>query len=155
MIKHRLIAGLALLTIAVGLGGCAKTSAENTSNNWGTIVKEAKKEGTVKSVGMPNTWANWGGTWNDLKSEYHIFHSDTDMSSAQELQNSNQRANPRTPPISVILASTLLPRRLIKICLLSTKPSTGIRFRVGLRTSRVTGPQDIPGVSFSLPTPRM
>lgn len=98
MIKHRLIAGLALLTIAVGLGGRAKTSAENTSNNWGTIVKEAKKEGTVKSVGMPNTWANWGGTWNDLKSEYHIFHSDTDMSSAQELQKFKSEGKSKDAP---------------------------------------------------------
>lgn len=98
MKKHRLVSGLALLTIAIGLGGCAKTSAGNTSNNWGTIVKEAKKEGDVKSVGMPNSWANWGGTWNDLKTQYKIFHSDTDMSSAQELQKFKSEGTSKNAP---------------------------------------------------------
>jgi len=45
----------------------------------------ARKEGTVNSVGMPDAWANWKGTWEDLASKYGLKHSDTDMSSAQEL----------------------------------------------------------------------
>lgn len=34
---------------------------------------------------MPDTWANWKDTWADLKNLYDIEHSDTDMSSAQEI----------------------------------------------------------------------
>lgn len=34
---------------------------------------------------MPDTWANWKDTWADLKNLYGIEHSDTDMSSAQEI----------------------------------------------------------------------
>jgi len=45
----------------------------------------ARKEGTVNSVGMPDAWANWKGTWEDLASKYGLKHSDTDMSSAQEI----------------------------------------------------------------------
>jgi len=45
----------------------------------------ARKEGTVNSVGMPDAWANWKGTWDDLASKYGLKHSDTDMSSAQEI----------------------------------------------------------------------
>ena len=45
----------------------------------------ARKEGTVNSVGMPDAWANWKGTWADLASKYGLKHSDTDMSSAQEI----------------------------------------------------------------------
>ncbi|MFF7707942.1 ABC transporter substrate-binding protein [Pseudomonas sp. NPDC007930] len=45
----------------------------------------AKKEGQVNSVGMPDSWANWKGTWDDLASKYGIKHIDTDMSSAQEV----------------------------------------------------------------------
>ncbi|KMY48429.1 ABC transporter substrate-binding protein [Peribacillus loiseleuriae] len=49
------------------------------------IEEKAKKEGEVNSVGMPDTWANWGETWSDLETKYKLKHSDTDMSSAEEL----------------------------------------------------------------------
>ncbi len=49
------------------------------------LVEKAKQEGEVHSVGMPDTWANWVGTWTDLKSTYGLTHTDTDMSSAEEL----------------------------------------------------------------------
>jgi putative spermidine/putrescine transport system substrate-binding protein len=50
-----------------------------------TLAEAAKKEGAVYSVGMPDSWANWKDTWNDLKSTYGLKHQDTDMSSAQEI----------------------------------------------------------------------
>ena len=50
------------------------------------IIEKAKAEGKVESVGMPDSWANWGLTWQDLKDEYGIDHADTDMSSSEELQ---------------------------------------------------------------------
>jgi putative spermidine/putrescine transport system substrate-binding protein len=50
------------------------------------IIEKAKEEGKVESVGMPDSWANWGATWDDLLSEYGIEHADSDMSSAEELQ---------------------------------------------------------------------
>lgn len=31
------------------------------------IVAEAKKEERVDSVGMPDSWANWGETWKDIE----------------------------------------------------------------------------------------
>ncbi|MTC59676.1 ABC transporter substrate-binding protein [Providencia rustigianii] len=49
------------------------------------LINAAKKEGQVYSVGMPDTWANWKGTWQDLSSQYGLKHQDTDMSSAQEI----------------------------------------------------------------------
>ncbi len=45
----------------------------------------AKAEGAVNSVGMPDNWANWKGTWDDLASKFGLKHIDTDMSSAQEV----------------------------------------------------------------------
>ncbi|MFD1126069.1 ABC transporter substrate-binding protein [Lentilactobacillus raoultii] len=97
MLKHKIVWGLAVLTI-IGLGGCAKSSAENTSNNWHTIVKQAKKEGTIRSVGMPNSWANWGGTWDNIRNQYKIFHSDTDMSSAEALQKFKSEGTSKNAP---------------------------------------------------------
>ncbi len=49
------------------------------------LIEDAKKEGRVNSLAMPDTWANWKETWEDLKNLYGIEHSDTDMSSAQEI----------------------------------------------------------------------
>ncbi|GAB2931665.1 ABC transporter substrate-binding protein [Hafnia psychrotolerans] len=49
------------------------------------LLKAAQAEGTVNSVGMPDDWANWKGTWSDLNTKYGLKHSDTDMSSAQEI----------------------------------------------------------------------
>ncbi|HEH6165719.1 TPA: extracellular solute-binding protein [Campylobacter jejuni] len=42
------------------------------------LIKAAQAEGRVNSLAMPDTWA-------DLKNLYGIEHSDTDMSSAQEI----------------------------------------------------------------------
>ncbi|MEG0813839.1 MAG: ABC transporter substrate-binding protein [Clostridium sp.] len=49
------------------------------------ILTEAKKEGRVDSVGMPDSWANWVGTWDGIKTTYGLDHTDTDMSSAEEI----------------------------------------------------------------------
>lgn len=51
------------------------------------MIEAAKKEGVINSVGMPDTWANWKDTWDDLARLYSLKHSDTDMSSAQEIAN--------------------------------------------------------------------
>lgn len=57
----------------------------------------------VNSVGMPDAWANWKGTWDDLAKKYGLKHIDTDMSSAQEV--AKFEAEKTTPvPTSVTLA---------------------------------------------------
>lgn len=59
--------------------------AQSNENNVAELIKAAKKEGQIYSVGMPDSWANWQGTWQDLSQQYGIKHQDTDMSSAQEI----------------------------------------------------------------------
>ena len=49
------------------------------------IIAKAKEEGHVESVGMPDSWANWGDSWKGLTETYGIAHADDDMSSAEEL----------------------------------------------------------------------
>jgi len=49
------------------------------------LTAAAKSEGEVDSVGMPDTWANWIETWQDINKNYGIKHTDLDMSSAEEL----------------------------------------------------------------------
>lgn len=81
---------MAAFMAAAALSGCSgKTqAAENldlNSMSVDEILTEAKKEGRVDSVGMPDTWANWVETWQDIKTEYGLDHTDTDMSSAEEI----------------------------------------------------------------------
>ncbi|MBP2169293.1 putative spermidine/putrescine transport system substrate-binding protein [Erwinia toletana] len=63
----------------------ALPAAQAADTDLAALEKAAKSEGQVNSVGMPDSWANWKDTWNDISSKYGIKHSDTDMSSAQEI----------------------------------------------------------------------
>lgn len=84
-----LFAGAAV--IAASLGGCSTAGAASTkstdlnSMSLTQIIDQAKKEGQIQSVGMPDDWANWKGTWQDITNKYGIKHNDADMSSTEEL----------------------------------------------------------------------
>lgn len=86
----KVVLGTLLLASVVSFSGCSGTKSEaqkvdlnNTSLD--TIIEKAKEEGTIESVGMPDSWANWVETWNDITAEYGLKHNDVDMSSAEEL----------------------------------------------------------------------
>ena len=49
------------------------------------LIKIAKEEGDLQSVGMPDDWANWKGSWDAITDTYGITHGDVDMTSAEEL----------------------------------------------------------------------
>lgn len=49
------------------------------------IEEKAREEGKINSLAMPDTWANWKDTWDDLKEVYGLEHFDTDMGSAEEI----------------------------------------------------------------------
>lgn len=64
------------------------------NDDLATIEKLARQEGVVNSVGMPDTWANWKDTWQQITAKYQLEHVDTDMSSAQEIAKfSNEKYN--------------------------------------------------------------
>ena len=84
--------GLILSLLVLLLTACGNSANADTTNG-NTVAEElslteieakAKEEGSVISVGMPDTWANWKDTWTDI-SEKGLTHSDTDMSSAEEI----------------------------------------------------------------------
>ena len=77
--KHLLLASLLGSAIALS------TAAMAADVDLKTLEAAAKTEGAVNSVGMPDDWANWKGTWADLQTKYGLKHMDTDMSSAQEV----------------------------------------------------------------------
>jgi putative spermidine/putrescine transport system substrate-binding protein len=75
--KHLLLASL--------LGSAIALSTSAMAADIKDLEAAAKTEGAVNSVGMPDNWANWIGTWTDLTAKYGLVHMDTDMSSAQEV----------------------------------------------------------------------
>ncbi len=86
------MAGMATIA-GLGLTGCsdeggASAGADAVDYNAMSLedlIAQAKEEGEVNSVGMPDTWANWVQTWEDLNTEYGLKHADQDMSSAEEI----------------------------------------------------------------------
>lgn len=84
-----------VISALAGCGSSTATSAgttavSNAANGAGSgsladIENAAKQEGKVVSVGMPDSWADWKDTWIDLKTKYNLDHTDTDMSSAEEI----------------------------------------------------------------------
>ncbi|CAM2916162.1 extracellular solute-binding protein [Paenibacillus sediminis] len=85
------MATVGVLSLSI-IAGCSSKQEASSSNSVDynklsveEITKKAKEEGQLNSVGMPDAWANWKGTWEDLQTKYGIKHSDTDMSSAEEL----------------------------------------------------------------------
>jgi putative spermidine/putrescine transport system substrate-binding protein len=77
---------ITVLSISI-LSACSSGKKEEVKTDLplDEIVQKAKKEGKINSLAMPDTWANWKETWEELTSEYGIKHKDTDMSSAEEL----------------------------------------------------------------------
>lgn len=80
------------MVAAVGLGivGCGSSkekakTVDLTNISVDQLTEKAKAEGKLNSAGMPDSWANWEGTWNDLKTKYGIEHVDVDMTSAEEI----------------------------------------------------------------------
>lgn len=76
------------LTLAMVLSMCSLAMAEPidwSSLTLDEIIAKAKEEGHIESVGMPDDWANWKGSWDAITSTYGLTHYDTDMTSAEEL----------------------------------------------------------------------
>lgn len=101
---HPKLIFLILLSCAMLLAGCGhgKTggkSEASAAQSLEEIVSLAKQEGRIVSVGMPDTWANWKDTWKDLEEKYGLKHTDTDMSSAEEIAKFEAEKNNPTVDI--------------------------------------------------------
>ena len=94
-------AACCLSACGLGLGGCAETdstasgSAAAAADTTAAVdmsdipldelIANAQEEGAINSVAMPDTWANWVETWEDLHELYGLEHVDQDMSSSEEI----------------------------------------------------------------------
>jgi len=99
--RKGLFVGLILSVFVLVLAACGGSNSKNSGNDsagaeeisLADLEKKAKEEGSVVSVGMPDSWANWKDTWADLKTKYSLDHSDTDMSSAEEIAKFDAEKN--------------------------------------------------------------
>ncbi|CAJ1000097.1 ABC transporter substrate-binding protein [Sodalis praecaptivus] len=89
-----------LTTALLAIGPAGYAAAADVA----ALEQAARQEGQVMSVGMPDSWANWKQTWQDLASQYQIQHSDTDMSSAQEIAKFLAEKNNASADIGVSFA---------------------------------------------------
>ncbi|WP_146551231.1 ABC transporter substrate-binding protein [Rummeliibacillus sp. SL167] len=86
---HKSLLAISMLSLGV-LAACGNEAGTGNTEDLGSttleeIEEEAKKEGEINSVGMPDTWANWVETWDELEQKYSLKQTDTDMSSAEEI----------------------------------------------------------------------
>lgn len=118
MMKQKLLTIISGAILAFTLAGCSSSDqGKVTSNNEKTIIKNAKKEGSIISIGMPDTWANFRETWQDLTKQYGLKHSDTDMSSAEEVQKFKSAGTSSSAPdigdIGLNVAPTAVKQNLV------------------------------------------
>lgn len=89
MFKKILIPAMAatLLLGACGNGGKSdsKESVDLNKIKLEDLTKKAKEEGKINSLGMPDDWANWKETWEDIDKKYGLKHKNTDSPSAEQL----------------------------------------------------------------------
>jgi len=107
--KKKSIKSLQVLMVGmslVGLAACSNSQSTDkvdpkkvNSLSVNDIETKAKKEGEIDSVGMPDSWANWGETWNNVTKKYNLKHTDTDLSSAEEISKMETEKNNATADI--------------------------------------------------------
>ena len=101
------IQAVMLGTLVIGLSACGTSGNDSAASKiknpnsltLDQIKSKAKKEGKVVSVGMPDSWANWKDTWKDITNKYGIKHTDTNMSSAEEIAKFQAEKNKPTADI--------------------------------------------------------
>jgi putative spermidine/putrescine transport system substrate-binding protein len=77
-------------------GGGDGTSAAPSQDAAAIIADletKAKAEGALNSYGMPPDWTNFGAIWDGFLPKYNLTHTDTDMSSAEEIQKFDAEKN--------------------------------------------------------------
>lgn len=95
---------LGIVTIlAAACGGTAPSSAPSAeasaqpSMDAAAIIadleEKTRAEGALNSYGMPPDWTNFGAIWDKFLPKYGLTHTDTDMSSAEEIQKFDAEKN--------------------------------------------------------------
>lgn len=79
------ITGLMMMQTACSGSDQSVASVDYNSMSVDDLASSASEEGNINSVGMPDTWANWVTTWQEIEEKYGLKHTDLDMSSSEEI----------------------------------------------------------------------
>ena len=63
----------------------AATAVPPTEDPQAAKIAGAKAEGQIVSYGMTDDWVNLGAIWKKIESDYGVVHTDTDMTSAEQI----------------------------------------------------------------------
>lgn len=92
-----------ILVSACGNSNNINNNGEDSAGSENPTMEElapkAMEEGAVISIGMADTWTNFKDTWDQMKEKYGLEHSDTDMSSAEEIAKFEAEKNNPTSDI--------------------------------------------------------
>ena len=100
--KKTMFLVITVLMVATLIFGCAKppeptaapvvtqapeatTPPEPTKSEMDLLMEGAKAEGQVISYGMSDDWVNLGNIWKTIEENYSVVHTDTDMTSAEQI----------------------------------------------------------------------
>ncbi len=78
---------------AAGGGGASAAATPDAAAIIADLETKAKAEGALNSYGMPPDWTNFGAIWDKFLPKYGLTHTDTDMSSAEEIQKFDAEKN--------------------------------------------------------------
>jgi len=110
MINRSLSRG-AIVAVAFLLAACSSTATVSTAPSVpaatvapgasptatpdpiAALETAAKAGGALNSYGMPDDWTNFGAIWGVFTAKYGLTHTDTDMSSAEEIQKFDAEKN--------------------------------------------------------------
>ena len=105
----------------------AKVELNGEEMSLADLVSKAQEEGDIQSVGMPDDWANWKGSWEGINTTYGLTHGDVDMTSAEELSQFAAEKDDPTKDIGDIGLS-MTPEAIKQDVIGSFKASTWDQF---------------------------
>lgn len=90
---------ISIMMVSVLLVSCAQPTAAPTTPPVATVaptvvptksdtellMEGAAAEGQIVSYGMSDDWVNLGNIWKSIEDKYNVIHTDTDMTSAEEI----------------------------------------------------------------------
>ena len=80
---------LVVLALSLLLSGCSSKQVSDRATpkelTLPEIEAQARQEGQLVSLGMPDSWANYKANFAEISNKYGLKHVDTDMSSAEAI----------------------------------------------------------------------
>jgi putative spermidine/putrescine transport system substrate-binding protein len=82
---NRTLRGLSTLAFAVAIGWAGAPPPPVAAQSMQSLMEGAKREGTLISYGMSDDWVNLEKIFAAIEKKYSVKHTDTDMTSAEQI----------------------------------------------------------------------